>query len=103
MSAATRSRLESSAPESTPRLLVETARKIFSDINSSAAPTEINAATCFAELGFEPGMTASREFARAGNGHQRWTASRPFQRRSAACESDQSGGGATMGMRRASL
>src|SRR3989304_10423501 len=60
MMAATRSRLESSAAESTPRLPVTTVRKIFSDTNTSAAPTEASAATCFAELGFELKMTASR-------------------------------------------
>src|SRR3972149_2654149 len=60
MMAATRSRLESSAAESTPRLPVTTVRKIFSDTNTIAAPTEASAAVCFAELGFELEMAASR-------------------------------------------
>src|SRR6202795_903279 len=60
MMAATRSRLECSASESTPKLPVATVRKIFSNTNTSAEPTEASAATCFAELGFELEMTASR-------------------------------------------
>jgi hypothetical protein len=39
---------------------VDTVRNIFSDTNTSAAPMEASAATCFAELGFVLEMTASR-------------------------------------------
>src|SRR5205823_8433747 len=84
-----RSSVEWSISESTPRLPVARVRKILRHTNTSAEPTEASAATCFAELEDVPEIKALRACKRL------FTPRRDYR--------TQSGGGATMGMRRASL
>src|SRR5579862_1658506 len=48
-----RSRVECRASESTPRLPVDAARKVFSDSRTMAEPTEPRAAICFADVALD--------------------------------------------------
>src|SRR5260370_2661682 len=76
MTAAMRSSVECKASESTPRLPVEAARKVFSDSRIMAEPTEPSAAICFADVALDLEIsfprialpfcdyTTGREFAR---------------------------------------
>jgi hypothetical protein len=60
MIAATRSMVECSASESTPRLPVDAARKVFSDNRIMAEPTEPSAAICFTDVVLEVEISVPR-------------------------------------------
>src|ERR1700733_6583936 len=59
MTAATRSRLECSASDKTPKLPVTAVKNILRETSTSAAPIDASAAICFAELGLDSEMAVS--------------------------------------------
>ena len=61
MIAAIRSSVECKASESTPRLPVDAARKVFSDKSTMAEPTEPSAAICFADVVLDVEMSVPRK------------------------------------------
>jgi hypothetical protein len=65
MIAAMRSKVECRASESTPRLPVDAARKVFSDKRTMAEPTEASAAICFEDVMWGVEISVPRKIALA--------------------------------------